>query len=153
MSFPAISNLIIKKKLNVELEKEHFQAAMIGGILQLPWTIWESFFTDEFWLHMLYMRIFAFVLPFLLFYNYKRLRISSSMCLFLLVMSISFISFYAISNMNTEGFKIYTFGIISFFLGTGMLVTWDFKYSVFYLSVSIILSALLFYFNSSLTTI
>ena len=153
MSFPIVSNLVIKKKLNVELEKEHFQAAIIGGILQLPWTIWESFFTNEFWLHMLYMRIFAFALPILLFYNYKRLRISSSMCLFLLVMSISFISFYAISNMDTEGFRIYTFGIISFFLGTGMLVTWDFNYSIFYLGISILLSIILFHFNSPLTTI
>jgi hypothetical protein len=40
MSFPIVSNLVIKKKLNVELEKEHLQAAIIGGILQLPWTIW-----------------------------------------------------------------------------------------------------------------
>jgi signal transduction histidine kinase len=151
MSFNLVSNTIIRKKLILELEKGHFQVAVIGGVLQLPWTIWESLFAGEFWLPLLYMRIFTSVLPVLLFFTYKKAKISSSLCLLLLVMSISFTSFYGISNMEIQEFRMYTFGIITFFLSTGMLVTWEMRYSIAYLILSILLSILLFYLNSPLT--
>ena len=151
MSFNLVSNTIIRKKLILELEKGHFQVAVIGGVLQLPWTIWESLFAGEFWLPLLYMRIFTSVLPVLLFFTYKKAKISSSLCLYLLVMSISFTSFYGISNMEIKEFQMYTFGIITFFLSTGMLVTWEIRYSIMYLILSVLLSILLFYLNSPLT--
>ncbi len=153
MSLSIVPNALIRKKLITELEKGHFQVAIIGGILQLPWTLWESLFTNEFWLPILYMRIFTCVLPVFLYFTHKKLRVSSSLSLLLLVLSISFLSFFAISHLDIEGFKIYSFGIISFFLGTGMLVTWEFKYSVIYLVCSILFSGVLFYLNSPLSFI
>ena len=146
-----VSNTAIRKKLSTELEKGQFQVVIIGGVLQLPWTIWESFFTNEFWLTILYLRIGTFFLSVFLYLAAKKLRISSLNSLFILVMSISFLSFYAISNMGIEGFQLYSFGIITFFLCTGMLVTWELKYSITYLSTSILVSFILFYVNSPLT--
>ncbi len=151
MSFNLVSNTIIRKKLIFELEKGHFQVAIIGGVLQLPWTIWESLFVGEFWLPLFYMRIFTCILPIVLFLTHKKIKLSSSLCLLLLVMSISFTSFYGISNMEIQEFRMYTFGIITFFLSTGMLVIWEMRYSIVYLILSVLLSILLFYLNSPLT--
>jgi signal transduction histidine kinase len=152
MIFKLKSNTLIRQKLNSELEKENFQVAIIGGIIQLPWTILDGFLTSEFWLPLLFMRIFSCLLPIVLFFTYKKIKLSSSLCLFLLVMSISFTSFYGISHLEIEGFQMYTNGIITFFLATGMLVVWELKYSIIYLVLSIILSILLFYLNSPLTS-
>lgn len=152
MIFKRESNTLIRQKLNSELEKENFQVAIIGGIVQLPWTILDGFLTSEFWLPLLFMRIFSCLLPIVLFLINQKIKLSSSLCLLLLVMSISFTSFYGISHLEIEGFQMYTNGIITFFLATGMLVIWELKYSVIYLISSIILSIVLFYLYSPLTS-
>ncbi len=152
MPYRLVTNVLIRRKLNSELEKVHFQVAIIGGIIQLPWTIWDGLFTSEFWLPLLVMRIFSFLLPIVLFFTYRKIKLSSSLCLLLLVMSISFTSFYGISHLEIERFQMYSIGIITFFLATGMLVIWELKYSVIYFILSIIFSILLFYLNSPLTS-
>ena len=152
MPHKLVTNVLIRRKLNSELEKGHFQVAIIGGIIQLPWAIWDGLFTSEFWLPLLFMRIFSFLLPIVLFFTYRKIKLSSSLCLLLLVMSISFTSFYGISHLEIEGFQMYSIGIITFFLATGMLVIWELKYSVIYYILSIIFSILLFYLNSPLTS-
>jgi signal transduction histidine kinase len=143
--------MAIRKKLLNELEKGQFQALIIGGILQLPWTIWESFFINEFWMPILFMRIGVFLLSVFLYFAAKKLHISSLTSLFTLVMCISILSFYAISNMDVLEFQKYSFGIITFFLCTGMLVTWELKYSIAFFCTSILFSSVLFYVNSPLT--
>jgi signal transduction histidine kinase len=152
LSIMFVTNALIRKKLNSELEKENFLVAIIGGIIQLPWIIVDGLLISEFWLPLLLMRIFSCLLPIVLFFTYQKIKLSPSLCLFLLVMSISFTSFYAISHLEIDGFRLYTNGIITFFLATGMLVVWELKYSIIYLVLSIILSILLFYLNSPLTS-
>jgi signal transduction histidine kinase len=153
MSFSLVSNIAIRKKLSSELENGHFLVAIIGGILQLPWTFIDSLFTSEHWLSILYMRIFTCILPIVLYYIHKKINLSSSWCLLLVILSISIESFYALSHLNVDDFKVYTFTISTLFIGVGMLVTWELKYSIIYIVSSTLVSMLMFYLFSELSVI
>ncbi|MFN5181987.1 MAG: PP2C family protein-serine/threonine phosphatase [Bacteroidota bacterium] len=130
-------------------ERFHVIACWIGIVLNLVWFISDYFVLPNYWLIFIEWRaaVSAVALVVLLFR--KKISLSIYHCLFILVLGISIQNSYMWSVMDAEHMKQHTFAYIALFIGAGMLVLWEFYYSVILMVLTLIFNFLFFYLNQT----
>ncbi|MFN5845415.1 MAG: hypothetical protein ACK46O_06865 [Flavobacteriia bacterium] len=150
---PVGEDLEAARKLFSEQEREWVTIAIAGASIQMLWAILDYMLVPDQWINILITRLFVFftIIPMVIFR--KKLNISALSCIFLASIEIALFSVYSMSIVPFEAFRFYAFGEIIFFVAVGMVVTWELKYSLFLIFVSIIVFAVLFPLLSTVTVV
>jgi signal transduction histidine kinase len=135
-----------------EQEKEFVAIALTGSTIQLLWVIPDYLLVPELWDHILVTRLFVFLTVVPLVLLRKRIGFSALACNVVNGLEIAVFSAYCMSIVPLAAFPYYALGEIVFFVAMGMVVTWEMKYSLLLIIVSILSFALMFTLFSSITT-
>ncbi len=146
-----IAESVVKTEFYRTTEKVQVITCWIGIVLNIVWFIGDYLSIPEHWIPFLYFRIAvsAISLFFLVFKNQFKLSIYT--CLFILVLGISVQNAYMWSVMDIPHLQKHAFAYMVLFIGTGMLVLWEFKLSLILLAVTIISNVFFYKVNSPLT--
>lgn len=146
-----ISENTVKEEFYQTTERMQVITCWIGIALNIIWCIGDYLNIPEYWLPFLYFRIgvSAISLFFLLFKT--KLNLTIYTCLFILVLGISIQNAYMWSVMDISHLQKHAFAYMVLFIGTGMLVLWEVKFSLILLATTIIANILYYKINSLLT--
>jgi len=146
-----IPESVVKTEFYRTTEKVQVITCWIGIVLNIVWFIGDYFSIPDYWIPFLYFRIAvsAISLFFLVFKNQFKLSIYT--CLFILVLGISVQNAYMWSVMDIPHLQKHAFAYMVLFIGTGMLVLWEFKLSLILLAVTIASNVFFYKVNSPLT--
>jgi hypothetical protein len=150
MQDQSVSTTDVKNVLSLDQEKSNFLFAISGGIIQLFWTFFDQSVTPDHWELLMYCRVFTFILPIALYFFRRKIKLSSTWCLFLVAFSIAALTGFASSLMNLDDFRQFSIAYVILFVGIGMLVTWEWTYSVWFMLVSFSFTVCAFYMNSTI---
>ncbi len=132
-------------------ERFHVLACWIGIGLNLFWSIGDYFTFKEMWIPFLLFRIGVCLVCLLCLLLKSKINLSIYNCMFIFILGISIQNAYMWSVMDVAHFQKHTFAFMALFICAGMLVLWEFKYSI--LLVITTIAALIIYYkiNSTLS--
>jgi phosphoserine phosphatase RsbU/P len=144
MPHTKISEETIKNEFYKSTVKFHVIATWVGLIFNVLWFINDYYILKEHVVDFLIFRSLVSFISALVVIFRKKLGIDIYFCMFFLVLGISVQNAYMWSVMDVEHFQKHTFAYIVLFIGAGMLVLWEIKYS-FILAASTIIANIIFY--------
>lgn len=140
----------VKEAFFYRTERFHVIACYIGIVLNLLWVA-SDYFVFPLKLQSFFLFRFAVsVSSFLLLVLRKKFRYTVYFCMFFLVLGISIQNAYMWSFMDLEHVHQHTFAYIALFLGAGMLVLWEFYYSILLLIFSLLANIIFYCLHSTL---
>jgi phosphoserine phosphatase RsbU/P len=152
MSTTNISSL---ESWEVELKqtayKYHSIVIWVAIILNPLWAIGDFFGTPQYFNSFLIYRLAVTALCALVLVFRKRLMDKPETIAFVPFFGISLQNAYMYSVMNAAELQKHTFAYIALFIGAGMLVLWDKKYSITIVIISLVANIIHFKFNSTLS--
>jgi sigma-B regulation protein RsbU (phosphoserine phosphatase) len=146
-----VPDIQVQQEFNKTTEKPHLIACWVGIVLDLFWFISDYFVLPEYWLPFLGFRVAVSFSALIALLLRHKLSISIHTCAFVLVLGISIQNAYMWSVMDIEHLQKHAFAYIALFIGVGMLVLWEFKFSLIVLFATIVSNILFYVVNSSLT--
>jgi serine phosphatase RsbU (regulator of sigma subunit) len=151
MSETAIPEALVKQEFYNKTEKFHVITCWIGIALNLVWFLGDFLSIKEYWIPFFIFRICVsgVCMIILLLRNY--LRVSIYNCMFVLVLGISIQNAYMWSVMDIAHLQKHAFAYMVLFIGAGMLVLWEMKFSWIILAATIIANVIFYVLNSPLT--
>jgi len=151
MEETAITENKVKEELYKTTERVQIITCWIGIVLNIIWFVGDFLSIPEYWIPFLLFRVGVSTtsLFFLIFRNKFKLNIYS--CLFILVLGISIQNAYMWSVMDISHLQKHAFAYMVLFIGTGMLVLWELKFSIILLITTIISNVIYYIINSPLT--
>lgn len=146
-----VPEIVVKEEFVKSTEKNHVIACWVGIALDLIWFISDYFTIPEHYVSFLYFRfIVSLISAFALIFK-KQLNISIVACMFILVLGISVQNAYMWSVMSIPQLQKHAFAYMVLFIGVGMLVLWELKYSIILLVCTLISNVVFYKLNSNLT--
>lgn len=144
-----INSSEVEQEFDATSLRAHIIACWVGIILNLAWAISDYFVFPEYLTSFISWRFMVSAVTFcaLLFRN--TLNVSIYGVLFILVLGISVQNAYMWSVMDEAHMKQHTFAYIALFIGAGMLVLWEFRFSVWILIATLISNFLFFSINQT----
>lgn len=148
---------IIIPKETVEKEfyrsTERFQVitCWVGVVLDLVWFISDYFIMPSYWIPFLLFRASVSGITTALLLTKKMHRLNIYRILFVLVIGISVQNAYMWSVMDLEHLQKHAFAYMVLFIGVGMLVYWDFVYSIILIIVTVVSNIVFYIANSELS--
>jgi sigma-B regulation protein RsbU (phosphoserine phosphatase) len=146
-----IAEEAVNAEFNKSTEKFHTITCWIGIILNVVWFISDYFVLPDHWLIFLDVRILVSSVSFIALVTRKKTGLSIYTCVFFLVLGISLQNAYMWSVMDLATMQKHTFAYIALFIGAGMLVLWEFKYSLIAFILSLIGNIFFLKINSKLS--
>ncbi len=144
VSEEAINPNLVKSEFYKNTEKFHIIACWVGIILNLVWFASDYFVLPDHWVQFVEWRIAVSVSSFFVLILRNKLGLDIYQCLFFLVLGISIQNAYMWSVMDLAHMQKHAFAYMVLFIGVGMLVLWNFRYS-FALVVLTIIANIVFY--------
>ncbi len=151
MILEPIDNATVNAEFYKSTEKFHFVTCWVGIILNVVWFISDYFVLPDHWFIFLDWRIAVSLISLIALTFRKKIGMSIYTCMFILVLGISIQNSYMWSVMDLATMQKHTFAYITLFIGVGMLVLWEFKYSLIIVIASIISNIIFYKINSKLT--
>ncbi|MBN8693353.1 MAG: SpoIIE family protein phosphatase [Bacteroidetes bacterium] len=132
---------------------ERFQVitCWVGVVLNLVWFISDYFIIPDYWIPFLLFRASVSGITALILLSKKFHKLNIYMTLFVLVLGISIQNAYMWSVMDLEHLQKHAFAYMVLFIGVGMLVYWDFIYSIILLIITVICNIAFYAANSNLS--
>jgi serine phosphatase RsbU (regulator of sigma subunit) len=146
-----IPDKVVKEEFDRSTEKFQVITAWVGIFLNLFWFISDYFIIPELLFPFLIFRICVSVIAAAAFLLRKKTGLSIYFCMFILVLGISLQNACMWSVMDVANFQKHAFAYMVLFIGVGMLVLWELKFSLMVAGTTIIINLLLFYLYSPLT--
>jgi phosphoserine phosphatase RsbU/P len=147
----SIPDNVIKDEFNLSTEKFHVIACWVGMSLNLIWFISDFFVLPSYAFTFFVFRLSISFVCALLVLTRKQCKIDIYTCMFVLVFGISIQNAFMWSVMDLEHLQQHAIAYLVLFIGAGMLVLWELKFSII-LVVGTIVSNLIFYsLNSELS--
>lgn len=146
-----ISKELVEKEFYRSTEKFQIITCWVGVVLDLVWFISDYFIIPDFWIPFLLFRASVSGITALILLTKKFHKLNIYMTLFVLVIGISVQNAYMWSVMDLEHLQKHAFAYMVLFIGVGMLVYWDFIYSIILLVITVISNILFYAANSSLS--
>lgn len=151
MPHTQISERIVKHEFTRSTERFHVIATWVGLLFNLFWFISDYYILLEHFTPFLVFRsVVSFTSAIILLYR-KALGIDIYMCMFILVLGISVQNAYMWSVMDIPHLQKHTFAYLVLFIGVGMLVLWELKFSLVLAGLTIIANIAFYIVNSKLT--
>jgi len=142
---------LIKSEFYKNTEKFHIIACWVGIILNLVWFASDYFVLPDHWLQFVEWRIAVSTSSFLILIFRHKLGLNIYQCIFWLVLGISIQNAYMWSVMDLAHMQKHAFAYMVLFIGVGMLVLWDFVYSVVLVILTIIANIVFYKLYSPLS--
>jgi phosphoserine phosphatase RsbU/P len=151
MNNTTVSDIAVKEEFKQSTEKNHIIVSWVGIALNLIWFISDYMTIPEYWIPFLYFRFSVSFITAVSLLLKKKLNLSIVSCMFILVLGISIQNAYMWSVMDVHQLQQHAFAYMVLFIGVGMLVLWEVKYSLVLLIATVIANVLFYVKNSSLT--
>ncbi len=132
-------------------ERFHVITCWIGLSLNLVWFVSDYFVLPEHWFDFLLFRVGVSTISFITVLFRKKINFSIYVCMFILVLGISIQNAYMWSVMDLKHMQMHTFAYLALFIGAGMLVLWEFRFSIVIIIATIISNIIFHELNSKLT--
>ncbi len=146
-----IPERIIKHEFYKSTEKFHVIATWVGLIFNVLWLISDYFILRNYFVSFLVFRLtVSFTSAIILLYR-KWLGVDIYLCMFILVLGISIQNAYMWSVMDIAHLQKHAFAYMVLFIGVGMLVLWELKFSIILAILTFIANAGFYIVNSQLT--
>ena len=133
-----ISREQIKQEFYRSTERFHVIACWVGILLNLIWFVSDYFVLHEHWISFMEWRVTVSTGTIILLLFRKKIPVSIYVCMFFLVLGIAVQNAYMWSVMDADHMKQHTFAYMALFVGAGMLVLWEFYFSVILMSLTLI---------------
>ena len=151
MQETSIADSVVKHEFYKSTEKFHVIASWVGLILNIVWFISDYFIIKEYLIPFFIFRLAVSSVSALILFFRNSLGINIFTCVFILALGISIQNAYMWSVMDISHFQKHAFAYMVLFIGLGMLVLWELKFSLF-LGISTIVANIIFYqINSKLS--
>jgi sigma-B regulation protein RsbU (phosphoserine phosphatase) len=147
----SISPEEVKKEFTKSTERFHVITCWVGLLLNLVWFVSDIFVLPDHWKPFFEFRITVSAITVLLLLTKKWTKLDIYACMFVLVLGISIQNAYMWSVMDLAHLQKHAFAYMVLFIGVGMLVLWEYYYSVIILAATIISNIIYFKLNSQLT--
>ncbi|MFL5752292.1 MAG: PP2C family protein-serine/threonine phosphatase, partial [Bacteroidia bacterium] len=151
MSEEAIHPDVLKAEFKRTTEKFHIIACWVGIILNLVWFLSDYFVLPVHWIDFLSVRALVSTVSLIALLLRNKLGWSIYTCVFILVIGISVQNAYMWSVMDLAHMQKHAFAYMALFIGVGMLVLWEVKYSLVLLAATVISNLVFYEINSDLT--
>jgi sigma-B regulation protein RsbU (phosphoserine phosphatase) len=151
MEETTVPESIVKQEFYKSTEKSQAMACWIGIVLNLVWFLGDYLSIKEFWIPFLVFRIAVSGISLLVLLFKNKLQITIYTCLFVLVLGISIQNAYMWSFMDIPHIQKHAFAYMVLFIGVGMLVLWEMKFSWLLLIMTIVSNVIFYLLNSHLT--
>jgi serine phosphatase RsbU (regulator of sigma subunit) len=132
-------------------ERFHVLACWIGIFLNLFWSIGDYFTFREMWVPFLAFRLGVCLVCLICLVLKSKINLSIYTCMFIFILGISIQNAYMWSVMDVSHFQKHTFAFMALFICAGMLVLWEFKYSLVLVFATIAALIIFYKLNSKLT--
>jgi phosphoserine phosphatase RsbU/P len=139
-----IAPSLVKSEFTRNTEKFHVIACWVGIILNLVWFAGDIVVLPDHWKQFFEWRIAVSVSSLIVLLFRHKLAISIYACVFFLVLGISIQNAYMWNVMDLAHMQKHAFAYMALFIGVGMLVLWEFWFSVI-LVVANIIANFIFY--------
>lgn len=146
-----VPEITVKQEFVKSTERNHVIVCWVGIVLNLIWFISDYLTIPEYYIPFLYFRFSVSFITIVAVLFKKQLNISIVICMFILVLGISIQNAYMWSVMTVPQIQKHAFAYMVLFIGVGMLVLWEIKYSISLLIITIISNICFYAYNSSLT--
>jgi len=146
-----ISENVVKHEFYNSTAKFHVITCWVGLILNITWCLSDYFIIKDYFIPFLIVRLAVSVTTALLLMFRKQLGIDVYTCLFVLVTGISIQNAYMWSVMDIAHFQKHAFAYIVLFIGVGMLVLWELKFSIVIIIITLISNIIFYKINSRLS--
>jgi phosphoserine phosphatase RsbU/P len=151
MEETGVTDLHIKKEFYRSTEKFHVIACWVGLLLNLVWFVSDYFVQPAYFTPFLLFRLGVSLISALSVIFRKRLGLDIYQCMFIVVLGISIQNAFMWSVMDVDNFQQHTFAYMVLFIGAGMLVLWELRYSLVLLALTIIANVVFYELNSRLS--
>lgn len=147
----SISKESVEQEFYRSTERFQVITCWVGVILDLVWFISDYFIIPKYWIPFLIFRASVSGFTALLLLTKKFHSLNIYMTLFVLVLGISVQNAYMWSVMDLAHLQKHTFAYMVLFIGVGMLVYWDLRYSIILLAITVISNVVFYKLNSQLS--
>ncbi len=147
-----VSAEIVKNEFNRSTVRFHVIAIWVGIGLNLVWFVSDIFVFPALALSFFIFRISISLACALLVVFRKQLKTDIYTCLFALVLGISIQNAYMWSFMDVKHLQQHSAAYMVLFIGAGMLVLWEFKFSIILIVATIISNIAFYIWNSKLSS-
>lgn len=141
----------LKQSFNNSTEKFHTVTCWVGIVLNLIWFASDYFVLPDHWRIFFDIRALVSGISLIALVTRKKTGMSIYTCMFILVLGISIQNAFMWSLMDLATMQKHTFAYMALFIGSGMLVLWEFQYSLIILVISILCNLFFYKLNSKLT--
>jgi serine phosphatase RsbU (regulator of sigma subunit) len=151
MKAETIPTEVVEQEFYRTTERFQIITCWIGVALNLVWFASDYFIMPEYWIPFLLFRAAVSGATASILLTKKWHGLNIYMTLFVLVIGISVQNAYMWSVMDLEHLQKHAFAYMVLFIGVGMLVYWEFRYSLILLAITVISNIAFYVANSSLT--
>lgn len=151
MEQTTVPESVVKQEFYNSTEKSQAMACWIGIVLNLVWFLGDYLSIKEFWIPFLAVRMAVSGVSLFVLVLKHKLQITVYTCLFVLVLGISIQNAYMWSLMDIPHLQKHAFAYMVLFIGVGMLVLWEMKFSWLLLIITIASNIIFYVLNSQLT--
>lgn len=146
-----IDPALIKSEFYKNTEKFHIIACWVGITLNLVWFASDYFVLPDHWRQFVEWRFAVSMSSMLILLLRHKLGLNIYQCIFWLVLGISIQNAYMWSVMDLPHMQKHAFAYMVLFIGIGMLVLWDFVYSIILVVLTIIANIVFYKLYSPLS--
>lgn len=151
MPHSIVPEKIAKQEFNRSTEKFHVIATWVGLILNVVWVISDYFILRDHLVSFFIFRLCVSTFSLIILVNRASFGFDIYACMFVLVAGISVQNAFMWSVMDVAHLQQHAFAYIVLFIGVGMLVLWEIKFSILLAVVTIVSNVIFFLVNSPLT--
>ena len=151
MSDTTVSENLVKQEFYNKTEKFQVITTWLGIALNIVWFLGDFLSIKEYWVPFFIFRLCVSGVSLFILVLRRRLGINIYGCLFILVLGISVQNAYMWSVMDIPHLQKHAFAYMVLFIGTGMLVLWEMKFSWILLVATVIANIIFYVINSPLT--
>lgn len=146
-----ISDRIVRHEFYKSTVKFQIITCWVGVLLNMVWFISDYFIVTDYFIPFLIFRFCVSSVSTLFLLFRKTLNVNVYVCLFVLIMGISIQNAYMWSVMDLSHFQKHAFAYMVLFIGVGMLVLWELKYSLLVVAATLASNVIFYLLNSKLT--
>lgn len=144
-----ISDIEVKQEFVKSTDRNHLIVCWVGMALNLLWFISDYLTIPHYFFPFLYFRLAVSGITVVLLFFREQLKISIVFCGFLLVLGISIQNAYMWSVMSLPQVQKHAFAYMVLFIGVGMLILWEIRYSLAVVIVTLIANVVFYVCNST----
>lgn len=149
MNNTEVSEIVVKQEFVKSTDRNHLIVCWVGMALNLFWFISDYFTVPQYFLPFLYFRLTVSAITVALLFLREQLKISIVFCGFLLVLGISLQNAYMWSVMSLPQVQKHAFAYMVLFIGVGMLILWEIRYSLAVVFFTLITNVVFYVCNST----